>query len=36
MQKVGFTDRSAFYRSFSELVGMTPAEYRAAYKNKGK
>lgn len=36
MQKVGFTDRSAFYRAFSELVGMTPAEYRAAYKNKGK
>ena len=34
MQKVGFTDRSAFYRSFSESVGMTPAEYRAAHKHK--
>ena len=36
MSRIGFTDRSAFYHSFAEASGMTPAEYRAAYKNKGK
>ena len=32
IEKVGFTDRSAFYSSFSEIVGCTPAEYRAYFK----
>ena len=32
LTRVGFSDRTAFYRAFSSAVGMTPAEYRAAEK----
>ncbi len=32
LTRVGFSDRTAFYRAFSAKVGMTPAEYRAAEK----
>ena len=32
MERVGFTDRSAFYHVFYERCGMTPAEYRAKVK----
>ena len=29
---IGFSDRSSFYHSFSKETGITPSEYRAAYK----
>ncbi|MBQ9131726.1 MAG: helix-turn-helix transcriptional regulator [Clostridia bacterium] len=34
IERVGFSDRSAFYHSFSKEMGMTPAEYRARRTGK--
>ena len=34
MSRVGFSDRSAFYHALTEACGMTPAEYRSAFKGK--
>lgn len=34
IERVGFSDRSAFYHSFSREMGVTPAEYRARRMGK--
>lgn len=32
MERVGFSDRSSFYHTFSRLTSLTPAEYRQKFK----
>lgn len=36
MNEVGYFDSKFFYKLFSKFCGMTPAQYRAAYKDNSK